>query len=72
MLMGDRPGDLKGGRMPATTPEQIHRLLEAAFNAGDLDGLMALYEAPRPLAGDVPTRAAGGCGWVKFADTRRR
>ena len=30
--------------MPATTPEQIHRLFEDTFNAGDLDGLMELYE----------------------------
>ena len=30
--------------MPATEPEQIHRLFEQAFNAGDLDGLVALYE----------------------------
>jgi ketosteroid isomerase-like protein len=30
--------------MPATEPEQIHRLFEQAFNADDLDGLMALYE----------------------------
>ena len=33
----------KGGVMPATTPEQIHRLFEEAFNAGDLDSLMELY-----------------------------
>ena len=30
--------------MPATTPEQIHRLFEDRFNAGDIDGLMELYE----------------------------
>ena len=30
--------------MPATEPEQIHRLFEQAFNAGDLEGLVALYE----------------------------
>ncbi len=30
--------------MPATTPEQIHRMFETAFNDNDLDGLMALYE----------------------------
>jgi hypothetical protein len=33
--------------MPATTPEEIHRLFEDAFNAGDIDGLMALYEPRR-------------------------
>jgi uncharacterized protein (TIGR02246 family) len=35
--------------MPATTPEQIHRLFEEAFNAGDLDGLMELYEPDAAL-----------------------
>ena len=30
--------------MPATSPEQIHTLFEEAFNAGDLDALLALYE----------------------------
>jgi uncharacterized protein (TIGR02246 family) len=35
--------------MPATTPEQVHRLFEEAFNAGDLDGLMELYESDAAL-----------------------
>ena len=30
--------------MPATSPEQMHREFETAFNAGDLDALLALYE----------------------------
>jgi len=30
--------------MPAASPDQLHRLFEEAFNAGDLDGLLALYE----------------------------
>ena len=30
--------------MPATEPEQMHGLFEQAFNAGDIDALMALYE----------------------------
>jgi ketosteroid isomerase-like protein len=37
--------------MPATTPEQIHRLFEDRFNAGDLDGLMELYEPDAALQG---------------------
>jgi uncharacterized protein (TIGR02246 family) len=37
--------------MPATTPEEIHRLFQDAFNAGDIDGLMALYE---PDAAVIP------------------
>jgi hypothetical protein len=28
--------------MPATTPKEIHRLFEDTFNAGDIDGLVAL------------------------------
>jgi ketosteroid isomerase-like protein len=35
--------------MPATTPEQIHRLFEDRFNAGDIDGLMELYESSAAL-----------------------
>src|ERR1700754_3541527 len=35
--------------MPATEPEQLHRLFEQAFNAGDLDALMALYEPDAAL-----------------------
>jgi ketosteroid isomerase-like protein len=30
--------------MPATDPDQIPRLFEQAFNAADLDSLLALYE----------------------------
>ena len=35
--------------MPATTPEQIHRSFEDRFNAGDIDGLMELYESDAAL-----------------------
>lgn len=38
--------------MPAQKPEEVHRLFEQAFNAGDLDALMALYE---PAASLIPT-----------------
>jgi uncharacterized protein (TIGR02246 family) len=30
--------------LPATQPEQLHGLFEQAFNAADIEGLMALYE----------------------------
>jgi len=30
--------------MPATTPAQVDELFAAAFNAADVDGLVALYE----------------------------
>jgi ketosteroid isomerase-like protein len=35
--------------MPATEPEQMHSLFEQAFNAGDIDALMALYEPDSAL-----------------------
>jgi uncharacterized protein (TIGR02246 family) len=52
--------------VPATTPEQIHRLFEDTFNAGDIDGLMELYEPDAALIaqpgsvayGPEPIRAA--------------
>ena len=30
--------------MPASSPEEIHALIAAAFNAGDLDAFVALHE----------------------------
>jgi len=35
--------------VPATEPEQIHRIFEHAFNGADLDALMALYEPEATL-----------------------
>jgi uncharacterized protein (TIGR02246 family) len=46
--------------MPASTPEQIHRLFEEAFNAGDLDGLMELYESDAALIAQPGSVAHGG------------
>src|SRR4051794_41935791 len=55
-------GTREGNRqMAATQPEQMHRLFEEAFNAGDLDALMALYEpdaARLPQPGAVAQRPA--------------
>ena len=45
--------------MPATTPAQIHRLFETAFNAADIDGLMALYEPDAALVPQPGTVARG-------------
>jgi uncharacterized protein (TIGR02246 family) len=48
--------------MPATEPEQIHGLFEQAFNAGDVEALMALYEpdsALIPQPGAVVEGTAG-------------
>ena len=35
--------------MPASEPEQMHRLFEESFNAGDIEALMALYEPEATL-----------------------
>jgi uncharacterized protein (TIGR02246 family) len=45
--------------MPASTPEQVHRLFEEAFNAGDLDGLMELYEYDAALIAQPGSVAHG-------------
>jgi uncharacterized protein (TIGR02246 family) len=33
----------KEGTMPARTPDEVDTMFESAMNAGDLDGLVALY-----------------------------
>jgi uncharacterized protein (TIGR02246 family) len=52
--------------MPATTPEQIHRLFEDRFNAGDLDALMELY-APSAALIAQPGSVAHGSEQVRAA-----
>lgn len=43
----------------ANTPEQIHPEFESAFNAGDMDGLLALYEPDAALIPQPGTLAQG-------------
>jgi uncharacterized protein (TIGR02246 family) len=45
--------------MRASTPEQIHRLFEEAFNAGELDSLMELYEPDAALIAQPGSVAHG-------------
>ena len=52
--------------MPATTPEQIHRSFEDRFNAGDIDGLMELYESNAALIAQ-PGSVAHGSEQVRAA-----
>jgi uncharacterized protein (TIGR02246 family) len=52
--------------MQATTPEQIHRLFEQAFNARDIDGLMTLYEPDAALV-PQPGNVANGSEQVRAA-----
>jgi uncharacterized protein (TIGR02246 family) len=54
--------------MPATEPEQIHRLFEQAFNAGDVEALMALYE---PDAALIPQPGAMAEGTTAIRDSLR-
>jgi len=57
-------------------PESAHRLFEERFNAGDLDGMLALYEDDATFvrgAGDyVNSRTALSEGLRAFLDTRGR
>jgi uncharacterized protein (TIGR02246 family) len=52
--------------MPATSPEQIHREFEKAFNAGDSDALMALYE-PDAVMVAQPGRVVRGIDEIRAA-----
>jgi len=52
--------------MPATTPEQLHRFFEDRFNAGDIDGLMELYEPDAALIAQ-PGSVAHGSEQVRAA-----
>jgi uncharacterized protein (TIGR02246 family) len=45
--------------MPAQSPEDIHRLFLDAFNAHDLDALVALYEPDAVLVPGAGKRAIG-------------
>lgn len=59
--------------MPATSPAQIHREFEEAFNAGDLDALLALYEPGAALIAQPGVVAVGldqiGPALQAFLDT---
>jgi uncharacterized protein (TIGR02246 family) len=52
--------------MAAMTPEQIHRLFEDAFNDGDIDNLMLLYE-PDAVLVPQPGSVATGTEQVRAA-----
>ena len=54
--------------MPATEPEQIHGLFEQAFNAGDLEALVELYE---PDAALIPQPGMVAEGTAAVRDSLR-
>jgi len=45
--------------MPARTPDELDRLFASAMNAGDLEGLVALYEPQATLAPEPGTVVTG-------------
>jgi uncharacterized protein (TIGR02246 family) len=45
--------------MPANTPEEVPATWEAAFNTGDIDQVMALYEADAVLVPEPGKKVAG-------------
>lgn len=52
--------------MPAQTPEQLHEAFLAAFNARDLDALVALYEPDAVLVAQ-PGQVASGHDQIREA-----
>jgi ketosteroid isomerase-like protein len=47
--------------MPASTPQEIHALFERAFNLGDIEAMLALYEPGAVLvAGGRPVTGHDG------------
>jgi uncharacterized protein (TIGR02246 family) len=52
--------------MPAREPEEAHRLWTECFNAGDLDGLLALYE-PNATLMPQPGQAVSGTAAIREA-----
>ena len=52
--------------MPVLNPMEIHAAFENAFNSGDLDGLVALYEKNALLVAE-PSRTVIGHGPIREA-----
>ena len=53
--------------MPAHTPEDVDRLFSEAFNAGDLDALMALYEPGASITAEPGGQAIIGTTAIRQA-----
>ena len=51
--------------MPAHSPEEIHRLWAEAYNAVDLESLVALYEAEAVLVPQPGLAPAAGCRAIR-------
>lgn len=67
--MADERGMANKRREAAAAPEDLSRLFTARFSAGDLDGLVALYEPEAVLA--LPAgQVARGSEEIRFAYRR--
>ena len=53
--------------MPASTPEEIHALLSAAFRAGDLEAFLELYEPDATLIVPPEGRQVSGREEIRVA-----
>lgn len=53
--------------MSARSPEEVHALLEAAFNSGDLDAFVAVFEPEATMASPPDGRRAHGTGEIRAA-----
>ena len=56
--------------MPASTPQEIHFLFERAFNIGDVEAILALYEPVRfllPGASLLPAMTASATPLLFFS-----
>ena len=52
--------------MPAHTPEEVHQLFAEGFQAGDLEGLIALYE-PEAILVPQPGQVVTGISAIRDA-----
>ena len=53
--------------MPATSPQELHALLEAAFTSGDLDALIALFEPDATMRVPPDGHAVSGRDAIRAA-----
>ena len=53
--------------MPARTPEEVHALIAAAFDAGDLDAFVELYEEGAALVVPPEGRRVSGRDAIRAA-----
>lgn len=63
---GDRPANARSDRRAAQRPEELSDLFMRYLGAGDVDGLVSLYE-PRALFGSAPGAPVAGTDAIRMA-----